>query len=134
MMMIMTMILPGTAAVCSISTSKMCLECPSKDIGRSELIAEGEDDNHHFDDDEQKRDNGYAVNDGGEYHTIIFIGPLLVLLATCILTKIAHFHWRSPLIAFFAGVSLNTQIPVSTEKKKNCANIRQFKNATISCD
>merc|ERR1712228_1061965 len=30
--------------------------------------------------------------------------------------------------------SLNTQIPVSTEKKKNCANMRQFKNATISCD
>ena len=71
---------------------------------------------------------------GGEYHTIIFIGPLLVLLATCILTKIAHFHWRSPLIAFFAGVSLNTQIPVSIEEKKNCANMRQFENATISCD
>ena len=92
MMMIMTMILPGTAAVCSISTSKMCLECPSKDIGRSELIAEGEDDNHHhFDDDEQNRDQSYAVNAGGKYHTIIFIGPLLVLLATCILTKMSIF-------------------------------------------
>ena len=64
MMMIMTMILPGTAAVCSISTSKMWPECPSKDIGRSELIAEGEDDNRHFDDVEQNRDKIYAVNDG----------------------------------------------------------------------
>ena len=91
MMMIMTMTLPGTAAVCSISTSKMWQECPSKDIGRSELIAEGEDDNHHFDDDEQNRDQSYAVNAGGKYHTIIFIGPLLVLFATCILTKMSIF-------------------------------------------
>ena len=66
-------------------------ECLSKDIGRSELIAEGEDDDHHFDDDEQNSDKSYAVNAGGKYHTTIFIGPLLVLLATCILTKMSIF-------------------------------------------
>ena len=99
MMMIMTMILPGTAAVCSISTSKMWPECPSKDIGRSELIAEGEDDNHHFYDDKIGIKFMLSMMVGVSYYhfhraTVGFTRNLSIL------TKIVHFRRRSPFIAF----------------------------------
>ena len=128
------MILSGTAAVCSISTSKMWPECPSKDIGRSEPIAEGEDDNHHFDDDEQNRDKSYAANDGGGVILSFSSGPCWFYSQLEYPDKNSPFSPKESIYSIFAGVSLNTQIPVSIEKKKNCANMRQFKNATISCD
>ena len=59
------MVFSGIVEVYSISTFKTWREFPSKATGRSEPIAEGEDDNHHFDDDEQNRDKSYAVNDSG---------------------------------------------------------------------
>ena len=70
-------------------------ECPSKDIGRSELIAEGEDDNHHFDDDEQNRDKSYAVNDGW---------------------GVSYYHFHRATVGFTRNLYPDKNCPFSLEK------------------